>query len=244
VKYFKALDKKIGSKLSFEQVLLKQRRGLTQSIATTFVNPFSYPIVADNESLLKALDYIYSDGALHTSLHNTFNTNQIERLSFDFSSVAHDVLQFAVDNTLKVALIGAKPGLVEKAAKNYQQMYAGLNIAYHHHGYLNEPEIEDTVIEALNTISADIVICGMGTPRQEQFILTLKERLNSSALLFTCGGFIEQSAIKADYYHPLVKKLGLRWVQRAIMHKHVRTRLMQDYPKFICQYIFFQLKAK
>ncbi|TMP45703.1 teichoic acid biosynthesis protein A [Pseudoalteromonas citrea] len=244
MKHCKALDKKIGNKLSFDQVLLKQRRGLTQSVATTFVNPFSYPIVGDDEPLLTALDHIYSDGALHTSLHNIFNTNQIERLSFDFSSVAHDVLQFAVENTLKVALVGAKPGLVEQAAKNYQQMYPGLNIAYHHHGYLNEPGMEDGVIDELNTVSADIVICGMGTPRQEQFILTLKQRLSSPALLFTCGGFIEQSAIKADYYHPLVKRFGLRWVQRAIMHKHVRTRLMQDYPKFICNYIFSQLKAK
>jgi N-acetylglucosaminyldiphosphoundecaprenol N-acetyl-beta-D-mannosaminyltransferase len=82
----------------------------------------------------------------------------------------------------------------------------------------------------------------MGTPYQEDFALLAKKFLKSSFII-TCGGFLTQTSIRPDYYSPLVKRLGLRWLQRAIYHKHVRRRLIVDYPKFMIRYIVGKLRG-
>ncbi|WP_440054175.1 WecB/TagA/CpsF family glycosyltransferase [Pseudoalteromonas sp. T1lg65] len=234
----------MSSKTAFDNLLGESINGLTRSIAVTFVNPFSYSLLSKNARLLSGLDVVFSDGSLHTKLHNTFNHNKIQRLSFDFSSIAVDVLKFANETGKSIAFIGAKPGLVDTAVKNYQSMFPNLNVVYQHHGYLNSSELKQQVVAELNIKQPEIIVCGMGTPRQDEFIVELKSELKTPALLFTCGGFIEQSAIKADYYHPLIKKLGLRWLQRAVLHKHVRRRLVKEYPKFVFSYLRVQMKNK
>ena len=84
----------------------------------------------------------------------------------------------------------------------------------------------------------------MGTPYQERFSVSLKKLLTSPATIITCGGFLTQTSIKADYYHPLIKKLGLRWLQRMVMHKHVRDRVLKKYPKFIFYYLYSMVRQK
>ncbi|CAM3836172.1 MULTISPECIES: WecB/TagA/CpsF family glycosyltransferase [Pseudoalteromonas] len=240
----KVLDNKLSSKTVFDKLLDESTKGLPRSIAVTFVNPFSYSLLSKNARLLSGLDVIFSDGSLHTKLHNTFNQNKIQRLSFDFSSIAVDVLRFANQTGKRIAFIGAKPTLVDVAVKNYVSMFPDLNVVYKHHGYVNDAALKSQVIADLNQQQPEIIVCGMGTPKQDEFIVELKNALDTPALLFTCGGFIEQSAIKADYYHPLVKKLGLRWLQRAVLHKHVRQRLVREYPKFVVSYLRAQMKNK
>ena len=78
----------------------------------------------------------------------------------------------------------------------------------------------------------------MGTPIQDQFIIEAKDSCPNVKLMFTCGGFLTQTSIKSDYYHPLIKKFSLRWLQRMVMHKHVRQRVIKDYPKFLISYLY------
>lgn len=236
--------KQLDSKLKSEKQLFKMLKQHAQKKFTliTFVNPFSYPILAKQPELVTEMDVILSDGSLHKSLHNIFNPNKIDRVSFDFSSIAAHVLSQAADNKQKVVLIGAKPGLVDIAKSNFISMYPELDIVFTHHGYFDSEKMRDNVIAASDQHKPDIVIVGMGTPYQEQFLIKYKEIAVTPCQLYTCGGFIEQSSMKADYYHPLVKKLGLRWLQRAIMHKHVRERLIRDYPRFIVKYCLSHFK--
>ncbi len=76
----------------------------------------------------------------------------------------------------------------------------------------------------------------MGTPLQEEFLIRIKKAINIK-ILITCGGFLTQTSMFGDYYHPIIKKLGLRWLQRAILHKHVRDRLIKVYPEFLLSYL-------
>jgi N-acetylglucosaminyldiphosphoundecaprenol N-acetyl-beta-D-mannosaminyltransferase len=76
----------------------------------------------------------------------------------------------------------------------------------------------------------------MGTPAQEEFAVFLKTE-GIVANIFTCGGFISQTAIRTYYYHKFGKG-KLRWLQRAIEFKHIRKRLLFDYPINIIRYIF------
>lgn len=78
----------------------------------------------------------------------------------------------------------------------------------------------------------------MGTPYQENFAQIIKSLNDKGIVVLTCGGFLTQTSMRADYYYPLIKKLGLRWLQRIVMHQHVRQRVIKDYPKFLLTYLY------
>lgn len=233
-KVYQEIDVKIKNK---KDLLVTLNKDLTTIKLLTFLNPYSYKVFLENSELIDEFDSFYADGALLVKLHNVFNQNKIDRVSFDFSSIAKDVLEYANNNQLNIALIGAKQDELDAAVKNLKNMYPNINYCYTRNGYFNDDEEYVKCFDELENIKVDILIIGMGSPHQEKFAVRVKKENLDIPLFFTCGGFLTQTSIKADYYHPLVKKFGLRWLQRAIMHKHVRNRLIKDYPRFVVEYI-------
>jgi N-acetylglucosaminyldiphosphoundecaprenol N-acetyl-beta-D-mannosaminyltransferase len=201
----------------------------------TFVNTFSYYRLLDSGFPINRLDTIFVDGLLQVKLHNFFHKGKISRASFDFSSMADDCFEYARKNRLKIALIGAEPDEIGEAVKNLCEKYNGLRIVYSRDGYLQSEEEKKELSTILKEKEPDMVVLGMGTPEQEQCALYLSEQ-GLSCPIITCGGFLTQTAKKPDYYRPLVKKLNLRWLQRALEFKHIRRRLFVDYPKNILRY--------
>uniref|UniRef100_Q0HWW1 Glycosyl transferase WecB/TagA/CpsF n=1 Tax=Shewanella sp. (strain MR-7) TaxID=60481 RepID=Q0HWW1_SHESR len=205
-----------------------------ETVLITFVNPFSYYMFADSD-LLADVNYVFSDGALLCWLHNYYYDDKIKRFSFDYSSIANDIFTGAQENDLRVVIVGATATEIDNAVKNIKKNYQNLNVVYSRDGYLVDDEEKKQCAVKISSFCPDLVIIGMGAPHQEIFGSILKSECIKSGLkttIFTCGGFLTQTSIKDDYYLPIVKKLGLRWLQRAIMHSHVRKRIIKDYPIF------------
>lgn len=203
----------------------------------TFLNPFSYYRVLDQPELINEIDYYFSDGSLLTFLHNVFDTESIERVSFDFSSVAHDVFQSAQENGLTLALVGSTKEEMTIASQRITKRYPKLSIIFSKDGFFEtDSEIKECLNELL-VIRPDILICGMGAPLQESFLVQARKQGVNSRLMFTCGGFFSQTAIREDYYFPIIRRFGLRWLQRLIEHQHIRSRVVRDYPVFLLRYL-------
>lgn len=206
----------------------------------TFVNPYSYYILRDEfYHLVNQMDFLLADGILLVKLHNLFNRNEkIERYSFDFTSLAPVVFDYSVTNNLNVALVGGSAGEIKKASDVLKRKYPLLNIVYTRNGFFEDKAQRIQAINDLNVHLPDILICGMGTPLQEQFIIQASNQSLSLKYCFTCGGFLSQIASRDDYFNPLLNKLNLRWFQRAYRHSYVRKRLIIDYPRFLIKFIF------
>ncbi|WP_299016337.1 WecB/TagA/CpsF family glycosyltransferase [uncultured Photobacterium sp.] len=230
---YRRVNALIGSRVCFQKVLNSYLEGKGGNV--TFVNPFSYKYFETNPEEVGNFTKLFIDGASLVYLHNLFNANKVDRVSFDYSSIAGEVFSFCEENNLKVGIIGGQEDEVKTACQNIKLKHPRLLIKYSRNGYINSQKELETI--SLSASNCDILILGMGTPKQEE-VSSFLYRKYPKKLIFTCGGFITQTSIKSDYYHPLAKKLGLRWLQRAIMHKHVRTRLISDYPKFYIKYIF------
>ena len=239
-KNYNIIDKKIMNKAYFINLLHSSE----QAHYATFLNPFSYNVFLENEEYIEHFDSFFADGELLVKLHNLFNSNKIDRVSFDFSSVADNVLRYADENKLNMAFVGAKKEELEIALGNIKKLYPNINIVFSRDGYFENPVDLVDCINQIKLSDVNILIVGMGSPYQENFVVKIKQQGLSIPLIFTCGGFITQTSIKTDYYHPIIKKLGLRWLQRFIMHKHVRTRLLKDYPLFILKYIANKITKK
>lgn len=241
------LENKIYSKDVFIQLLQAEQSTIVKQkvenrcVAISFVNPFSYKLISENPPIIDGIDYWFIDGSLLCTLTNFTRTEKIERASFDFSSVATDFFNYVALDKTPVALIGAAAEEIEIAAKNLKLMFPSLELSYIHHGYIKREQFK-AICEQLDAQGIERLVVGMGTPMQEEFTLFVKLHSKTVKQIVTCGGFLTQTAIKGDYYHPLVKKLGLRWLQRAIMHKHVRERLIRDYPLFIFKYCLSHFK--
>lgn len=226
------LENKIVDSMVFDELMVKE---YPKPAVVSFVNPFSYSLIAKEMKLIENVDYWFVDGIVLCHLTNIRRKNKISRASFDLSSVAQKFLAVASSDNLKIAVIGAEKSEINEACVNLVKLFPKLNIVYRKHGYISNQFQE--VYSEINSSGANYAIVGMGTPMQEEFSIGCKKNCPSLSLIITCGGFLTQTAIKPDYYHPLIKKLGLRWLQRAYLHKHVRKRLMIDYPYFIVRYL-------
>lgn len=91
----------------------------------------------------------------------------------------------------KVSLyfLGGKVGAVEKAKEKLQQEIPLLHVAGLSHGYFDEKD-EARIVNDINNSRADILVVGMGTPKQEGWIYRNQHRLNVS-LCWAVGGLFD-----------------------------------------------------
>ena len=208
----------------------------------SFVNPYSYTKILDSTFELGNFQYAV-DGRLLVVLHNLVHRTKLVRQSFDFTSIAGDVFEKCTRNGWRVAIIGGRSGEPEEAKKNIIALYPELQVAFLHHGYLSESKVRDACVSRLKEADIDVLICGMGTPMQEEFLLLASER-NAFKWAFTCGGFVSQTAEATHYYPKFVMKFGFRGLYRMYRHDYVRKRLLYDYPRFLIIYLIGLFKGR
>ncbi|MUL16627.1 WecB/TagA/CpsF family glycosyltransferase [Aliivibrio fischeri] len=210
-----------------------------EPLTVSFINPYSYFIIRNRKDLVDKINLYFVDGSLLVLLNNLFFINKIDRISFDFSSIAGRVFSLANDKGMNVVLVGGSEVELSDCVNYLEERYSQINYKYSRNGFFSS---ESEMIEYLSGLprDLDLLICGMGTPLQEDFII-LASKYTKAKVLFTCGGFISQTGSKGDFYHPFIKKTGLRWLQRAIESKHVRKRLLYDYPIFLMKYLYIRL---
>ncbi len=202
---------------------------------TTFLNPFSYLQIRKNRHLAKPMTNIAIDGGLLVLLLRLFMGWKVKRISFDMTSLAPVVFKAAEKTGKKVYLIGSQPGEIEGAVEKISAEFPGMNIVRFRDGYFSDEEREQELI-LLSSLKPDIVVVGMGTPLQEQFLIDLRSA-GWAGTGFTCGGFLHQTAKGIQYYPGWIDKLNLRWMYRIYDEPKLFKRYTLDYTKFL--FVFF-----
>ena len=107
------------------------------------------------------------------------------------------------------------------------------------------PANDDSIkaIEIILALKPSIVVVGMGTPRQEQFLVDLKEA-GYNGTGYTCGGFFHQTAGKMDYYPNWADKFHLRWLYRIIDEPKLFKRYTVDYSWFLVVFLYDVIKYR
>jgi N-acetylglucosaminyldiphosphoundecaprenol N-acetyl-beta-D-mannosaminyltransferase len=127
-------------------------------------------------------------------------------------------------------ILGGRPGVAEIAAVNIMEKYGKVKIKGYHNGYFS-PEEEDHVIDLINQSGTDILIVGLGAPKQEFWIHRNMYRL-SCKVCIGVGGSIDIFAGKASLAPEIIRKLGFEWLYRLIREPK-RYKRMMDLPRFI-----------
>ena len=140
----------------------------------TFLNPYSLFAAREYALKYKEFDYIASDGILPVWMNSLFHVSKTIRCSFDMSGIAGLIFKYAISEKKRIYFWGTTSENLTKFLKVIRQNYPSLLIAGWHHGYVES--LEERIWKDIQNSNADIVIIGMGTPKQDLMALKLKEK--------------------------------------------------------------------
>ena len=203
----------------------------TQAALFTFVNPASLSVAARNpryRRLLDEFDAVLPDGIGMCWALRLLHGHRAARISFDTTSLAPLVFDRVRKRAQTVALIGGRPGVVERAADQLTKAYPGLSVTATLDGYGDH----DSKIRELIALAPSVVICGMGAGAQEHFLVSLAAT-GWSGSGFTCGGYLDQLADGLHYYPGWIDAANLRWAYRLMREpRRLARRYFVDYGFF------------
>jgi N-acetylglucosaminyldiphosphoundecaprenol N-acetyl-beta-D-mannosaminyltransferase len=150
------------------------------------------------------------------------------------SSLVWLIVERAAQEGRSVYLLGGTPGANERAAKILVERYPSLRLCGGSSPLISSPpsaaEIED-VLAVLVEARPDILLVGLGSPKQEQLIRALRAHLPSTWMV---GIGISLSFIAGDVKRAptWMRKMGLEWVHRLLQEPRrlMRRYLIDDLP--------------
>ncbi|MNN07257.1 UDP-Gal:alpha-D-GlcNAc-diphosphoundecaprenol beta-1,4-galactosyltransferase [compost metagenome] len=179
----------------------------------------------------------FCDGILSAAFFTLITRKKIQRVSFDFTSIAEPVFSHASSHKNKIYFLGAEQHEINTFINKIKKKIPNLPISGYSSGYFDEQN-EEKIIEHIIQSDTKIAIIGLGAGKQEDFLLKLKST-GYSGIAFTCGGFIRQEANTTDrsYYPKLVNSLHLRSLYRMYREPHTISRYFIDYPRNLIKII-------
>ena len=202
----------------------------------TFVNPQACNLAnkhADYTKLLERFDVVGCDGIGMAKAAQACGLIDIKRESPDFSSLMGPIFKWGSENNCTVGFIGGKPDVAKKATSIIQQEFSDLHIAACFTGYGQDP---DDALTYFTENQTELVICGMGAPLQERFLVRLVAN-GWQGIGVTCGGFLDQTTKSVTYYPAWIDRLDLRFLYRLVKEpRRLWRRYFLDYRIFLWRF--------
>lgn len=196
----------------------------------TFLNPYSFLEIHRSDIDLNRFDKICIDGiALKLFLDKAYGGTDIQRLSFDFTSVANTVFERGAAEAQSGFILGSDQQSNDLFLSKISEMFPGIKLEGRS-GYFDGDEL-DVCIKSLAASQCDFIVIGMGAVKQEQVAIALMDS-GYTGRLYTCGGFIHQTALGGGEYYPKwIDKLNLRFAYRMYKEPSTIRRYLLDYPQ-------------
>lgn len=191
----------------------------------------------DLAEIIKNAEIITPDGVgiKYALKMKGINQNQVTGVDLSVK-----MLSKCAENSIKVALVGAKPEILELAIKNIKDKNPNIDIAYFHDGYFDD---FDPVINGIIESNAKFVLCAMGSPKQEYFISKLKQKIKGAVMIGVGGTFDVLSGV-VKLAPPIYRKLGLEWLYRTVSEPKRFKRIFPTLPIFFFQSIIDSIASK
>lgn len=137
--------------------------------------------------------------------------------------------QTASQEGWSIFLLGGKPTVAQEAATKLTLRWPKLKIAGTYHGYF-KPQAEAEVLEKIKTAAPDLLAVGLGSPRQELWLLEHLPALGVPIGLGIGGSFDVISGQKKRAPQA-ISRLGLEWAWRLAAEPSRLPRMMA-LPRF------------
>lgn len=124
-----------------------------------------------------------------------------------------------------IGFLGGRDDVWEMAADNLKRKYPGIVIKGGVHGYFNQNDEKDIVCK-LTEMDLKVLIAGMGSPKQELFLLKHLDSFKG-AILIGAGGSLDIYSGQMKRAPRIFRGLKLEWLWRMIKEP---SRFSQIFP--------------
>jgi exopolysaccharide biosynthesis WecB/TagA/CpsF family protein len=180
-------------------------------------------------AILKSADLVTPDGAGILWAAITLNHPLPERVTG--IDIIHNICRLAAKKGHSLYLLGSYPGVASEAALNLTKKYPGIKIAGTHHGYFgcedsqncedvkngnsDKNKKEEEIIAEIKEKRPDILLVGMGVPKQEKWINENLNRLDVPVCMGVGGSFdvLSGRIPRAPLW---MQRHGMEWIYRSI----------------------------
>lgn len=164
---------------------------------------------AEFKVLLNSADLVVADGigVVHAS---RLTKSPLKQRVAGFDLIM-EVFASKESGKAKWYFLGGKPGVAEKAKTRVEQDF-GLKVVGWGDGYFKDDE---AVIAEISASGADIVLVGLGFPRQEFWANAHKHRLGAK-IVMGVGGSFDGISGEVRRAPKIFQKVGLEWFYRLL----------------------------
>ncbi len=210
------------------------------------ISPNSYGLSVKDEKFREALknsDFLALDGVYfaYASLimkGKNIKKNQGPDIFYHFMKR----LQNSGGNAF---FLGSSEKTLDKIKEKAGFVYPEIKIHTYSPPFKAEFSEEDNqaMIEAVNSVSPDILFIGMTCPKQEKWSIAHREELNAP-LIICIGNVFDWFAGTQKSIHPLWFKLRLGWLIRIFLRPEIFRRNIGNQLKFFLDATLIALKLK
>lgn len=144
--------------------------------------------------------------------------------------LARRLVESSAERGYRLFFLGAAPGVAERAAERMRLEVPGCNIVGTHHGFF--PADSDELVAAeIATTRPDVLLVGMGIPRQEKF-LARALALTGARVGIGVGGTFDVFSGRAKRAPRWVRRLRLEWLWRTLLNPRKLSKV-KALPRFV-----------
>ncbi len=162
------------------------------------------------------------------------------RLNLERSLISQG-LNASARSPISVFFFGSAPDVAQIAADQWQKRLSGLAIAGVQNGYLSAQE-EPAFLKTLQTLQPEIILVGLGVPRQELWIAAHRH-LCPQSLWIGVGGSFDIWAGTKTRAPGWLRDNHLEWVYR-LYQEPWRWRRMLALPQFAWRSLLYRLTSR
>ena len=133
-------------------------------------------------------------------------------------------------SSLTVFLLGAEPGVADRAAEVIHNRWSGVKVVGTYsppYGFEHMPEENLKIIDLVNNVNPDVLIIGLGAPKQELWVCDNRNELRAGIALCV-GATIDFLAGEQSRAPEWMRDYGLEWLYRMLSQPR---RLIFRYAK-------------
>lgn len=181
---------------------------------------------------LEAADLIYCDGYGVRLAARALDAPVPHRMTG--ADWVWDLAALCEAQDASIYLLGSEPMVARRAADRLRRRFPRLRVAGSHHGYfdLGSPHA-DRVVEDVNARRPDIVLVGMGSPKQELWVRGTAARLDAG-VVWTVGALFDYVSGRVPRAPAWLADNGLEWIFRlAVEPQRMWRRYLVGNPQFL-----------
>lgn len=180
-----------------------------------YVNAHSINVAVKNPSFKSTLnhaDLVYCGGLGPVIAARLLKNIRLKKTTTpDF---IHDVFKYMELNNKSIFFLGSKMATLREMKKNISHRFPKLKILGSNHGYFSLLDNQKLIVK-INKLKPDLLLVGMGSPKQEEWIMNNYKKIDAK-IFWSVGAIFEIFSGKYKRLPKVFNDFGFEWIFRLI----------------------------